>query len=44
VQLQRPTEYIEADQRIINAQNVSKGEGKDPESLTCEHLDTKQAV
>lgn len=44
VQLQRPAEYIEADERIANAQLVSKSEKKDPESLVSEHNDTKEAV
>jgi hypothetical protein len=44
VQLQRPTEFIEADERIANAQDGMKGGEKDPESLTHEHIDTKESM
>jgi hypothetical protein len=43
VQLSRPTEFIEADERIANAEAVRNGE-KGSGSVTSEHVEIKETV
>jgi hypothetical protein len=42
VQLHRPAEFIEADERIAAGEQISYGER--PKSIGSEHVETKEAV
>ncbi|KAF2471622.1 general substrate transporter [Lindgomyces ingoldianus] len=43
IQLERPAEYIEADERIVRAE-IHIGEKKRPESISSDHVETKETV